>query len=158
VSSGQRGCTQEDITSKTTKFAQAQKQVLHAGIKTKFINYYFYMAEKGEVQLLDLCASVASSSVDFSVSSTSSALGRQTFLRLRHRSRQVARPSHGFVVVLVRLLDLPLAPSSSSSGRSTFLRLRCRLHQVARHSSSSAVIFVRSLDLISAPSSSSSGR
>jgi hypothetical protein len=68
VSSGQRGSTQDDITSKTTKFAQAQKQVPHAGIKRKFIKYYFYMAEKGEVQLLDLCASLASSSVDFSAS------------------------------------------------------------------------------------------
>jgi hypothetical protein len=68
VSSGQRGSTQDDITSKATKFAQAKKQVPHAGIKRKFIKYYFYMAEKGEVQLLDLCASLASSSVDFSVS------------------------------------------------------------------------------------------
>jgi hypothetical protein len=76
VSSGQRGSTQDDITSKTTKFTQAQKQVPHASIKRKFIKYYFYMAERGEVQLLDLCASLASSSVDFSVSSASSVLGR----------------------------------------------------------------------------------
>jgi hypothetical protein len=34
------------------------------------------MAEKGEVQLLDLCASLASSSVDLLVSSTSSSSGR----------------------------------------------------------------------------------
>jgi hypothetical protein len=72
MSIGQRGSTQDDITSKTTKFAQAQNQVPHAGIKIKFIKYYFYMAEEGEVQLLDLCASLASSSVDFSASSASS--------------------------------------------------------------------------------------
>jgi hypothetical protein len=82
MSSGQRGSTQDDITSKTTKFAQAQKLVFHAGIKRKFIKYYFYMAEKGELQLLDLFASLASSLVDFSVSSASPVLGRSTSLQL----------------------------------------------------------------------------
>jgi hypothetical protein len=76
VSSGQRGSTQDDITSKNTKFAQAQKQVPHAGIKTKFMKYYFYMVEKGEVQLLDLCASLASFLVDFLVFLASPVLGR----------------------------------------------------------------------------------
>jgi hypothetical protein len=76
MSSGQRGSTQDEITSKTTMFSQAQKQVPHAGIKRKYIKYSFYMAEKGEVQLLDLCASLASSPVDFSVSSAPSSLGR----------------------------------------------------------------------------------
>jgi hypothetical protein len=76
VSSGQRGSTQDDITSNTTKFVQAQKQVPHAGIKRKFIKYSFYMAETGAVQLLDLCASLASTSVDFLVSLASLALGR----------------------------------------------------------------------------------
>jgi hypothetical protein len=157
VSSGQRGNTQDDITSKTTKFAQAQKQVPHAGIKRKFLKYYFYMAEKGEVQLLDLCAYLASSSVDFSVSSASPALGYQTFLQPR-RPRQVARPPFGSVVVLVRSLDLPPA-SSSSSGCSTSFRLRHRrLRLVVRPSSNSVVVCVRSLDLPPASSSSLSGR
>jgi hypothetical protein len=145
VSSGQRGSTQDDITSKTTKFAQAQNQVPHAGIKRKSIKYSFYMAEKWDVQLINLCASLVPSLVDFSVSSVSSSLDHSTFLRplapssssrstslqLLRRVRQVARPSSSFIivfvsslVVFVRLLDLPLAQSSSSSGRSTFLWLR----------------------------------
>jgi hypothetical protein len=89
------------------------------------------MAKEGEVQLLDLCASLALSSVNFSVSSALPALGRWTFLRLRRRVRQVARPSSGFVDVFIRSLDPSSAPSSLALGRQTSLRLRCRLRQVA---------------------------
>jgi hypothetical protein len=41
VSGGQRGSTKDDITSKTTKFAQAQKQVPHTGIKKKVHQVFF---------------------------------------------------------------------------------------------------------------------
>jgi hypothetical protein len=115
------------------------------------------MAEKGEVQLLDLCASLASSLVDFSVSSVSSSSGRSTFLRLHRRLLQVARPSSGSVIIFVRSLDLPPASSSSSSGRSTSLCLRRRLRQVTRPRCGFIVALFRSLDLPPTPSSSPSG-
>jgi hypothetical protein len=64
----------------------------------------------------DLCASLASSSVDFLVFSSSSS-SRSSSLRFRRRLHQVTRPSSGSIVVLVKSIDLPPAPSSSSSGR-----------------------------------------
>jgi hypothetical protein len=96
------------------------------------------MVEKGEAQLLDLCASLASSSVDFSVSPAS-----------------LACP----IIILVRSLDLPSALSSSSSGRSTSLWLHCHLRQLCRRVRQvaippfgSVIAFVRSPDLPTAPS------
>jgi hypothetical protein len=126
-------------------------------------------------------------SLDPPPTSSSSSLGRQTFLRLcrHHRQvarpsslwhrrlpRQVARPPSGYVVVIVRSLDLPSAPSSSSSGRSTSLRLCHCLRQVARlppvSSSSSSgrqrppsgsvVAFVKDQDLPPTSLSFASGR
>jgi hypothetical protein len=96
------------------------------------------------------------------------------FLRLRHRRllRQVARPPSGYVVVIVRSLDLPSAPSSSSSGRSTSLRLCHCLRQVdrlppvssssssgrQRPPSGSVVAFVKDQDLPQTSLSFASGR
>jgi hypothetical protein len=119
VSSGQRGSTQDDITSKTIKFAQAQKQVPHVGIKRKFIKYSFYMAGKrGGTTPRSLCifgvifgGFLGIFSVVFVRSLDLPPASIVVFVR------SLDLPCVSVIVALVRSLHLPPASSSPSSGR-----------------------------------------